>query len=55
MKLLLPFLLALAFTAAAADRKPNIVFILADDLGYGELGCFGSKIIQTPRIDRMAA
>lgn len=36
-------------------RKPNIIFILADDLGYGELGCFGQKKILTPRIDRMAA
>ncbi|NWG12647.1 MAG: arylsulfatase [Acidobacteria bacterium] len=34
--------------------KPNIVFILADDLGYGHLGCYGQRIIQTPRLDRMA-
>jgi arylsulfatase A-like enzyme len=43
-----------AATIAAAD-KPNIIFILADDLGYGDLGCYGQKIIQTPCLDRMAA
>ena len=36
------------------DEKPNFVFILADDLGYGELGVFGQKIIETPFIDQLA-
>lgn len=40
---------------AAETRQPNIVFILADDLGYGELGCFGQTKIRTPHIDRLAA
>src|SRR3954447_18058616 len=50
-------LLALAAAATAADApyKPNIVFILADDLGYGDLGCYGQEKIRTPRIDRMAS
>ncbi|MBT3279616.1 MAG: arylsulfatase [Phycisphaerales bacterium] len=34
-------------------RKPNIIFILADDLGYAELGCYGQKKIKTPNIDRL--
>ena len=33
---------------------PNIIFIMADDLGYGDLGCFGQRRIQTPQIDRLA-
>lgn len=41
-------------TSKTDKRKPNIIYILADDLGYGELGCYGQKIIQTPNIDRLA-
>jgi arylsulfatase A len=42
-------------TGSAQGAPPNIIFILADDLGYGELGSYGQKKIRTPRLDRMAA
>ena len=44
-----------AFQPAPSPRPPNIVVILADDLGYAELGAFGQQKIRTPRLDRMAA
>ena len=39
----------------SANSKPNVIYIFADDLGYGELGCYGQKKIQTPNIDRLAS
>jgi arylsulfatase A-like enzyme len=47
-------LLILATTMPAKDRPPNFVVLFIDDMGYGDAGCFGSKDIRTPRIDRMA-
>ena len=41
--------------ALARDRQPNIVYVLADDLGYCDLGCYGQKKFETPNIDRLAA
>jgi len=56
MKALLALLAAsllLPARAATADR-PNLIWIMADDLGYGELGSYGQKVIKTPQLDRMA-
>ena len=60
MKRFLLLLLVAAVSRAAELGKlpthaPNIIFILADDLGYGELGCYGQKKIKTPNIDQLAA
>ena len=49
---------ALGFMAPAGSaeaRKPNLVLILSDNLGNGDVGCFGSKLHRTPNLDRMAA
>src|ERR1017187_682014 len=41
--------------AGAAARLPNIVYMYADDLGYGDVSCYGAKRVTTPNIDRLAA
>ncbi len=48
-------LFALATILSAAERKPNILVIMADDLGYGDLSCYGATEFSTPNIDRLAA
>jgi arylsulfatase A-like enzyme len=53
--IILAAFLATALHAAPATGKPNIVLIFADDLGYGDLGCYGATKLKTPRIDSLAA
>ncbi len=53
---LLPFLPQLAFSAVpdqAAGSHPNVIFVLSDDQGYGDFGCFGNKYVSTPNMDRL--
>lgn len=54
MKLLF-FVFLLCATALQAADKPNIIYILVDDLGYGDLGCYGQKMLTTPHLDKLAA
>jgi len=51
---LLPGCSGTGLMAGAQNKRPNIIYILADDLGYGDLGCYGQETIKTPNIDRLA-
>ena len=49
------FLLTLLPAAAWAQEKPNVIWLMADDLGYGDISCYGATRVQTPNIDRVAS
>ena len=48
-------LIILFYNPAFTQEKPNIIFIMADDLGYGDVGVYGQQLIKTPNIDRLSA
>ena len=56
MKCLIAIIFLLPFISVNAQKttKPNIIFIFADDLGYGDIGCYGQQKIETPNIDKLA-
>lgn len=55
MKICFILLVALDTVVGAQAQRPNVIYILADDLGYGDLSCYGQKKLGTPNIDRLSA
>ena len=53
--LLICLILLSSFSSTKADERPNIIIILCDDLGYGDLSCYGNEVIRTPNIDKLAS
>ena len=51
----LELLFALASASVMAQERPNVIFLVADDLGYGDLGCYGARNVDTPNADSVAA
>ena len=53
--IILLFIACETSTDKIIDQKPNIIFLIADDAGYGDIGCYGQEVFNTPNIDRMAS
>ena len=55
LTLVFPIIQACSIKTQVGSSPPNIILINADDLGYGDLGCYGANLIQTPNIDKLAS